>query len=100
MAKIVRVFHAEVKAGMEEEFRKFFVHEAVPLVKAHRGIVSVLVGLPQSRSPRSFLMISTWSGPEALEGFAGPEWTEAVIDPREEHLLERVSVSHYVELDS
>jgi hypothetical protein len=45
-------------------------------------------------------MVSTWSSIEALKEFAGEEWTEAVIDPREEHLLERVSVSHYVGLDS
>lgn len=41
-----------------------------------------------------------WSSLEALKEFAGEDWTTAVIDPREEHLLDRVSVSHYVELGS
>jgi quinol monooxygenase YgiN len=100
MSSIVRVFQAEAKAGEEDEFRRFFVDEALPLVRAHRGVLSVAVGLPESRTPRSFLMVSTWSSIEALKEFAGEEWTEAVIDPREEHLLERVSVSHYVGLDS
>lgn len=100
MGKIVRVFHAEVKVGMEADFQEFFLREALPLVEAHRGVLSVSVGLPQSRTPRSFLMISTWSSLDALREFAGEEWTEAVIDPREEHLLERVNVSHYVEFES
>lgn len=100
MANIVRVFHAEVKPGMEGEFHRFFIHEALSLVRAHRGVVSVSVGLPHSRTPRSFAMISTWSSLDALKEFAGEEWTAAVIDPREEHLLERVSVFHYVEFEA
>ena len=95
MATIVRVFQAEAKAGMESEFREFFVNEALPLVKVQPGVTAVSIGLPLSHSPASFLMVSTWSNLEALKGFAGDNWTEAVIDPREEHLLERVSVSHY-----
>lgn len=96
MANIVRVFRAEVKAGREEEFRQFLVEEALPMVRAHPGVVSAEVGLPQSGTPQSFLMISTWSSLDGLKEFAGEDWAEAVIDPREEHLLESVSVSHYV----
>ena len=99
MANIVRVFHAETHPGMESEFQDFFLETALPLVQGFPGLVSASVGLPTERSPRSFLMISTWSDLEALRGFAGEDWTEAVIDPREAHLLARVQVFHYVEAE-
>ena len=97
MPKILRVFRAEAKAGMEEEFRAFFLDVALPLVRSHSGLVSARVGLPDERAPRSFLMVSVWSSVEALQEFAGSDWRNAVIDPREEHLLAAVQVHHYID---
>lgn len=97
MTHLVRVFQAETHRGKEREFREFFLEEALPMVQSYPGLVSVVVGLPQERTPNAFLMISTWSGIEALKEFAGENWTEAVIDPREAHLLSGVRVSHYWE---
>ena len=98
MADIIRVFHATTRDGKAGEFREFFVNEALPMVQSFSGLVSVRVGLPLEDTPDSFLMISTWSSLEGLMEFAGEDWREAVIDPREEHLLEDVSVFHYGEL--
>lgn len=95
MADIIRVFHATTHDGMAEEFREFFMNEALPMVRSFPGLVSVRVGLPMEATPNSFLMISTWSSIEGLMEFAGEEWGEAVIDPREEHMLSSVSVFHY-----
>lgn len=95
MIGIIRVFHAETHEGKAEEFREFFVNEALPMVQSFPGLVSVRVGLPLQATPNSFLMISTWSSIEGLVEFAGEDWSEAVIDPREEHLLSAVSVFHY-----
>jgi hypothetical protein len=60
--------------------------------------VSVRVGLPLEETPNDFLMVSTWSSLGGLKEFAGENWGEAVIDPREAHLLSRVSVYHYGDL--
>ena len=98
MAEIVRVFHAQTHDGKAGEFREFFVNEALPLVRSFEGLVSVRVGLPVEATPNSFLMISSWSSIEGLKEFAGDEWTEAVIDAREEHLLASASVYHYWDL--
>jgi quinol monooxygenase YgiN len=99
VARVVRVFRAEVRPGMEDQFRQFFVQEALPDVRARKGLLSAVVGLPASNTPHSFLMISTWSSLDALKEFAGDAWPEAVIDPREQHLLESTTVSHYLALD-
>ena len=98
MAEIIRVFHVTTHEGMADEFREFFVNEALPMVQSFPGLVSVRVGVPLEATPNSFLMISTWSSIEGLMEFAGENWSEAVIDPREEHLLAAVSVFHYGDL--
>lgn len=95
MAEIVRVFHATTHEGKADEFEEFFVDVALPLVKSFSGLVSARIGLPLEGTPNSFLMITTWSSLEGLKEFAGENWSEAVIDPREEHLLSAVSVFHY-----
>ena len=99
MGEIIRVFHARTRDGKSDELRKFFVNEALPLVRSCAGLVSVRVGLPLDASPDSFLMISIWSSIEGLKEFADDDWAEAVIDPREAHLLASVSVYHYGDLD-
>jgi quinol monooxygenase YgiN len=98
MAEIVRVFHARSNEGMAEEFEVFFVEEALPMVRSHPGLVSVHVGLPLETTPHSFCMVSVWASVDALKGFAGEDWRQAVIDPREEDLLAEVSVFHYERL--
>jgi len=95
MANIVRVFRAVVKLGKEDEFKSFFIDDAVPIVRKHKGLVSVQVGFPREETPQEFLMITTWTSVEALAEFSGANWREAVIDPREEHLLTEASVEHY-----
>lgn len=97
MPNIVRVFRATVKPGKEEEFKSFFLNDAVPLLRGHKGLVSVHVGLPREETPQDFLMMTTWSSVEALAGFSGDNWRDAVIDPREAHLLEETAVYHYYE---
>ncbi len=97
MRNIVRVFHATAKPGMGGPFRTFFLQEAVPMIRRQEGLVRVQVGLPLEDEGRQYCMITTWTNLEALQGFAGEGWREAVVDPREEHLLEAVSVDHFYE---
>jgi heme-degrading monooxygenase HmoA len=97
MSQIIRVFRAMTKPGQEEAFRSFFVEEAVPIVRRVPGLVSVQVGLPTEQSPGAFLMTTTWESLDALKGFAGENWQEAVIDPREAPLLQEVHVYHYLD---
>lgn len=99
MPNVVRVFRATVKPGKEDEFGAFLIGEAIPILRRHRGLVSVRVGLPRKETPRDFLMITTWSSVESLAEFSGADWREAVIDPREAPLLDEVSVHHYEEAE-
>jgi heme-degrading monooxygenase HmoA len=95
MADIIRVFQATTKPGQERAFERFFTDEALLILQKHAGLVSVQIGLPSEDSPREFLMITVWRNLDSLKGFAGENWKEAVIDPREAPLLSSARVSHY-----
>lgn len=92
---IIRVFRAVVHSGQEAAFADFFLNEALPLVKRQDGLLAVQVGLPLRDGEREFLMVTTWRDTDALKGFAGERWSEAVVDPRERPFLSRTSVTHY-----
>ena len=93
---IIRVFRAVVHDGKQDDFRSFFLGTALPLIRSQDGIVSASVGLPHQSSPNEFCMVMVWRDIEAIKGFAGESWDQAVVHPDEAHLLRETSVSHYV----
>ena len=92
---ILRVFHVTVHEGMASEFEGFFRTIALPLVSSQDGLVSVVAGKPRDDDPNTFCMTMVWESVEALKGFAGENWTQARIEPEEEHLIASTSVAHY-----
>ncbi len=100
MQPIIRVFRAIVKPGKNDEFQSFFLDAALPLVRSQDGLLAVTIGLPSEVSPNEFLMISVWDSLDSLRKFAGEEWSKAVIDPREAHLMQETFVHHYHQPDA
>ncbi len=92
---IIRVFRARVHEGKQEEFERFFLNKALPMIKSRQGLISVSIGTPLPSTPDEFVMIMVWKDIDALKGFAGPEWENAVIDPDEGHLIKETFVHHY-----
>ena len=92
---ILRVFRAVVHDGKQGEFEDFVLNTALPLTRAQEGLVSVTVGLPRAESPNEFSMITVWRDLEALKGFTGESWNQAVVLPEEAHLLETSYLHHY-----
>ena len=92
---ITRFFRAVVHDGQQGPFKKFFLETALPLVRSQKGLLSVSVGLPLEASPNEFSMFMVWRDLDALKGFAGETWTEAVVHPDEAHMLKEIHVHHY-----
>ena len=92
---IIRVFRARIHAGKGQQFEQFFLNKALPTVRARPGLVSVMVGKPLEVTPDEFLMVTVWQDLDALKGFAGENWQNAVIDPDEVDLLTETFVYHY-----
>ncbi|REJ77253.1 MAG: hypothetical protein DWQ47_12725 [Acidobacteria bacterium] len=95
MPKLLRVFRATVRRGKVEEFTSFFVEVAVPLVKSFEGMESVVIGLPEEGTEREFMMTTTWKDVAALKKFAGKNWRNPMIHPKEKSLLKELAVHHY-----
>ena len=92
---VIRMFRATIKRGSEQQFQAFFLEEALPMVRRQDGLVSVQVGLPLESSPSQFSMVTTWKDLASIKRFAGANWEQAVIDPREAPFIEESFVTHY-----
>jgi len=92
---IIRIFRARVQPGKAADFRRFFLEEALPLVRAQDGLVRAEIGWPMPPTEDEFLMITVWESEEALRGFAGGEWQEARLLDEEKPLLRTTAVHHY-----
>ena len=92
---IIRVFRASVHPGKQREFHQFVLNKALPKIKANPGLVSVMFGEPIDSLSTGFVMVLVWQDLNALKGFAGEQWQNAVIDPDEAHLLKETFVYHY-----
>jgi hypothetical protein len=92
---ILRFFRAIVLDEQQDEFKAFFLGKALPNVRAQKGLISAWVGLPHPSSPNEFSMVMLWRDLDALKGFTGDKWQNAVIGPAEKHLLAETHVYHY-----
>ncbi len=92
---IVRVFRAKVHQGKAEEFARFFLEEALPLVRQQPGLVSADAGCPLTPTDEEFVMVSVWKDLESLRSFCGDDWQEAKILPAERPFLRKTVVHHY-----
>ena len=97
---ITRFFRAIVHDGKQDEFQKFFVGTMLGIVRSQKGLVSAHIGLPHEVSPNEFSMVMVWKDMDALKGFSGENWQNAVIHPDEKHLLKETFVYHYITEES
>jgi heme-degrading monooxygenase HmoA len=97
---IIRVFRPRVQPGMHDEFERFLRETAMPFVSSHDGLVAQHVGRPMTSSPDEFVYIAVWRDLAALRAFAGKDWTQAVVDPSEDHMLRETFLSHYEALEA
>lgn len=91
---IIRAFRARVRAGTAVQFRRFFVEEALPLVRAQEGLIRAEIGWPMRPGDDAFLMITVWRDLDCLRAFAGDDWQAARILPEEEAMLCETTVHH------
>ena len=62
----LRFFRVIVHPGYEDDFKTFFLGTALPGVRSHSGLVSVMIGLPHASAPREFSMVMVWRDLAAL----------------------------------
>ncbi|HLX33058.1 MAG TPA: antibiotic biosynthesis monooxygenase [Gaiellaceae bacterium] len=93
---VIRVFRAQPKQGMADEFAQLVQTVSVPFVDGQPGLVARFTGRGIGRNSDEIVMISIWESVEALKNMTGEHWEEEVIpDPREAERIESCSVDHY-----
>ncbi len=92
---IMRIFQVITHPGKEAEFAEFFHRTAIPMMRATKGVISVIPGTARSDSPRDFSLVMVWENLEALKAFVGEDYDSPHIDPSEEGLVQFRSIKHY-----
>lgn len=76
---IIRIFRVQIKPELRGDFENKFNEISTPLVKSHRGLISVFIGKPTKWAPDEYVMVSTWNNVTDLEDFVGHNWNQPVI---------------------
>jgi len=92
---IIRVFRPRIFPDKINEFERFLHEIAVPMVRAQKGMVSVMLGKPLEPGNHDFLVITIWESLEALKAFTGKAWNNPVLDPAEDGLLMETFLDHF-----
>lgn len=94
---IVRMSHARVRTGMEQEFLAKLHEVVAEYPRAYPGLVSHDI-LRDAADPCHFIYVSRWRDAEAVERFAGPRWRdEPVTFPHEDRFMAQpLELSHFV----
>jgi quinol monooxygenase YgiN len=94
MSRIVRVFRARAKPGLVEALEQRLRDDVLPEVAATPGLIAYHAGVPHGDS-REFLMVTVWEDLDAVEAFAGEDYTQAVLYGDTPELIEDMSLEHY-----
>lgn len=91
---IVRIFRARVRPGQQAAFEEKARALSVPLVRAQPGLLAFFPGRPLGDGDE-FVMVTVWRDLDALRGFVGDDWRQAVVPLEEVPFLWETSVQHY-----
>lgn len=92
---ITRIFRVRIVPAFRAEFERAFREVSVPLVEGKEGYLSHVVGYPTKWKPDDYLLLTNWTGEDALVRFAGDDWKRAVIPPGMESFVADCWVDHF-----
>jgi quinol monooxygenase YgiN len=95
---IVRVVHARVTRGHEQQFHQLLLEQA-PVMRAHDGLRYLKMARQVTRDGERIMMVEEWADAPSLYAWAGADLTRARLMPGAYDLLEEVSVEHYEAID-
>jgi heme-degrading monooxygenase HmoA len=96
---VIRIYHARVHPGKEAEFERLVRADAVPLMKAQPGLLSLHLGREMGQ-PSGFVIVSVWRDLEAVKAFAGENWQQPVVLHPQADVLEEERIEHYLDFET
>ena len=91
----IRVFHATVRPGMQEQFRKALELMTLPNIKYRNGLVAFIPGQPTGANPDEFVLVTVWRDAAAAKKHNDENWANAIIPPEVLPLLQNFHVQAY-----
>ncbi len=95
---ITRIFQVEIYPEYQADFERDFAMISKAHIENAKGLVSVEILRLLDDRVWVYAMISRWENLEALSGFAGECWQEAVIPEAMQKYAKDYHVTHFEEL--
>lgn len=99
---IIRLVRIWLKQGMQAEYEEFLHTKAIPNLQNREGLLGLFMG-PRLGTPptEQIIIVLLWRDLAALQAFLGNKGLdEAAIIPGEEHMVEKIEVGNYENLDA
>ena len=90
----IRLFHAKVRAGKQDEFKKTVEMLSLPAIHERSGMIACYPGQPIGSNSNDFVLVTVWKDLPA-EKRTQEEWAKAIIPPEALPLLEEWHVHGY-----
>ena len=99
---IIRLVRIQLKAGMQTEYEEFLHTKAIPNLQNREGLIGLWLGPKLGTQPtEQIIIVLLWRDLAALQAFLGNKGLdEAAIIPGEEHMVEKIEVENYENLDA
>jgi len=92
---IIRLIHAKVRAGKQDQFRQILELLALPEIQAKNGMLAFYPGQPLGPESNEFILVTVWKGHKSVEMHHHEEWIQKVIPHEALPLLEEWHVHGY-----
>ncbi len=91
----IRLFHARVRAGKQDEFKKAVELLSLPNIRERSGMIACYPGQPVGSGSTEFVLVTVWNDLPAAKNRTEEEWARAIIPPETLPLLEEWHVEGY-----
>lgn len=90
---VIRLFHAKVRPGKQDEFRKILELLSLPSLKTRSEMVAMYPGQPMGASGNEFVLVTVWK--ELTSAVTREEWLKKIIPEEALHLIEEFTIDGY-----
>jgi quinol monooxygenase YgiN len=92
---VIRLFHAKVRPGKKDDFKKVLELLALPAVQARKGMIAFYPGQPMGAKSNEFVLVTVWKDQKKMDSLSLDEWARMIVPEEALPLLEEWRVDRY-----
>jgi quinol monooxygenase YgiN len=92
---IIRLFHAKVRPGKQDEFKRTLEFLSLPNIQSRSGMIAFYPGQPTGPNGDEFVLVTVWKDLAIMERKTHNDFAKAIIPAEAMPLLEEWHVDNY-----